>query len=122
MGLFLITAVASESPPAAVLNALGGVLDEKLGSELYLERSQLSWTIIRPGGLSNEPPSVTGGLIIGGADSFFGLPTDAGREVSRDSVAEVAVAALLDSRSERRIFEIVASPSAPMLAAGAFFL
>jgi len=36
------------------LNLLGGVLDAKLEAEKYLRSSGLKWTIVRPGGLSNE--------------------------------------------------------------------
>lgn len=98
------------------------MLDYKREAELYLQASPLAYTILRPGGLSNEPPSVTGGLVIAKEDTFFGLPTDAGREISRDSVADVAIAALFDARAERRVLELVASPSLPPLAQDAFFL
>ena len=90
------------------------MLTEKRRAELYLEQSSLAWTIIRPGGLSNEPP--VGNLMIAGEDTFFGLESEAGREISRDSVAEFAVAALSSPRAERRVFELVASTSAPLVA------
>ena len=95
------------------LNALGGILDEKRGSELYLAASGLDWTVIRPGGLSNAPPSETGAVIAGPADTFLGLPEDPGREISRDSVAQVCVEALRNSAASGLIVEIVASPGAP---------
>ena len=103
------------------LNALGGILDEKHASELYLASSGLNYTIIRPGGLSNDPPSVTGPPLIGPADTFLGLPEEPGREVSRDTVAEVVVAALTDPAANNSIFEVVASPNAPPLARADFF-
>ena len=108
-------------PTQQFLNALGGILDEKHGAELYLADSGLAWTIIRPGGLSNDPPSVTGNPLIAGADTFLGLPEEPGREVSRDTVAEVVVAALSDSAANNSIFELVAAPSAPPLARADFF-
>ena len=95
------------------LNALGGVLDEKLAAELNLRSSGLDYTIVRPGGLSNEPESVTGPVIVRGEDTTFGLPTDPGREISRDTVAAVCVEALFASGASKRVVEIVASPDAP---------
>ena len=95
------------------LNALGGVLDEKLAAELNLRGSGLDYTIVRPGGLSNEPESVTGPVIVRGEDTTFGLPTDPGREISRDTVAAVCVEALFASGASKRVVEIVASPDAP---------
>jgi hypothetical protein len=35
----------------------GGVLDHKLVAEKYLRASGMTWTVVRPGGLSNDPPS-----------------------------------------------------------------
>ena len=107
--------------PLQFLNALGGILDEKRGAELALENSGLVWTIIRPGGLTNDLPSVTGNPLIAGPDTYLGLPTDPGREVSRDTVAEVVVAALLDPAAENATFEVVASPDAPPKARQDFF-
>ena len=103
------------------MNALGGILDEKHAAELYLAASGLDYTIIRPGGLSNDAPSVLGPPIIAGPDTFLGLPGDPGREVSRDTVAEVVVAALSDPAAANATFELVASPSAPALAKADFF-
>ena len=103
------------------LNALGGILDQKRRAEIHLESSGLTWTVIRPGGLSNDPPSTTGGAIVGPADTFLGLPSDAGREVSRDTVAELAVAALSDANARFKIVELVANPAQPPLARDAFF-
>lgn len=112
----------AENPNFKFLNALGGILDEKHAAEEYLAASGLAWTVVRPGGLSNDPPSVTGNPLIAGADTFLGLPEEPGREVSRDTVAEVVVAALADDASEGGIFEMVASPSAPPLAKADYFV
>ena len=103
-----------ENPNYKFLNALGGILDEKRRAELAVQRSGLAYTIVRPGGLSNEPPA--GNLMIAGEDTFFGLDSEAGREISRDTVAAFVVAALGSARAERRVFEIVASDSAPRVA------
>ena len=111
----------AENPNYKVLNLFGGILDEKRGSEIYLERSGLQYTIIRPGGLSNDPPSVTGAIIAGPADPFLGLESDPGREISRDSVALVCVEALRNDSSVGKIMEIVASPTAATSTPDAWF-
>ena len=57
-----------------------------LQAEKYLRASSLRWTIVRPGGLSSDPPSKVGNVITGKEDTFLGLDGDPGREVSRTSV------------------------------------
>lgn len=103
------------------LNALGGVLDEKLAAELNLRGSGLDYTIVRPGGLSNEPEAAVGNLIVRGEDTTFGLSTDPGREISRDTVAAVCVEALFSADASKRVVEIVSSPDAPALPAAKWF-
>ncbi|KAK9787474.1 hypothetical protein WJX73_006333 [Symbiochloris irregularis] len=76
------------NPTFLLLNIFGGVLDKKHEAENYLRASGLNWTIIRPGGLSMDPPSQVGNLIIRGEDTLFGLPSDPGRAISRQLVAE----------------------------------
>jgi hypothetical protein len=46
-------------------------------------------------------------------DTTFGLPTDPGREISRDTVAAVCVEALFASSASNKVVEIVASLDAP---------
>lgn len=52
-------------------------------AEKHLRASNLSWTIVRPGGLSNE---MVGNVIFGKEDTFLGLESDPGREISRQTV------------------------------------
>ena len=103
------------------LNALGGVLDEKLAAELNLRASGLDYVIVRPGGLSNEAPEAVGKLIVRGEDTTFGLETDPGREISRDTVAAVCVEALFQDAAAKRVVEVVSSPSAPVLPVDKWF-
>jgi hypothetical protein len=56
-------------------------------AERYLRASGLRYTIVRPGGLRSEPPSEVGRLIVSKEDSLFGLDTDPGRAISRDTVS-----------------------------------
>ncbi|KAI8476043.1 MAG: hypothetical protein J3K34DRAFT_477309 [Monoraphidium minutum] len=104
-----------DNPNYKFLNLFGGVLDHKLVAEKYLRASGLSWTVVRPGGLSNEPADKVGNLITAAEDTLFGLDTDPGRAVSRDTVAQVLVATLQQPAAAGKVVEIVASPSAPPL-------
>ena len=91
-----------------VLNLFGGVLDAKLEAEKHLRESPLSWTIIRPSGLSSDAPDDVGGpLLLRPEDTLFGLETDPGTLVSRDLVAAAAVQALLQPGAHNRVVEIV---------------
>jgi uncharacterized protein YbjT (DUF2867 family) len=90
-----------KSPGFVVTNAFGNVLDEKLEAELYLRKSGMDYTIVRPGGLKAKPPS--GPLVISGEDTL-----NAG-EISRDLVADVCVASLSDSRASNKVLEIIES-------------
>ncbi|PNW76633.1 hypothetical protein CHLRE_11g467755v5 [Chlamydomonas reinhardtii] len=112
----------SNNPNYKFLNLFGGVLDAKLRAEKYLRSSGINYTIIRPGGLSNEPESEVGNVILRREDSLFGLDSDPGRAISRDTVAAVAVQALLQpAASKDKVVEIVASPSAPRLSPDTWF-
>ena len=84
-----------KSPGFVITNAFGGVLDEKLVAENYLRASGLDYTIVRPGGLKAKPP--TGALLVAKEDSL-----NSG-EVSRDLVADVAVASLSDPKVRRSV-------------------
>lgn len=74
----------------------------KKQAELYLQRSGLDYTIVRPGGLrnTNEPEEV----VMQGADSqFFG-------GISRKKVAEICVSALTSSDASDKVVEVVSVP------------
>jgi len=88
-----------------VLQAFGGVLASKREAEVYLQKSGLDFTVVRPGGLSNEP--ATGGIVAQGADTLFGTDGEVGREISRDLVAEVAIEALFQASADRKLSEWV---------------
>ena len=77
-----------------------GILDAKGRAEQHLRESSLTHTIVRPGGLTNDP---AGGelLIAEGGDTVSGT-------VSRADVARLMVAALDTPESEGRTFEVVA--------------
>lgn len=101
------------NPIFLVLNAITGALDKKLESEKYLRASGLDYTIVRPGGLKNDPPSEVGNLVLQNEDTLRAKKTDPGTGISRETVGAVLVEALFQSKASNRVVEIVASPDAP---------
>ncbi|ESQ52044.1 hypothetical protein EUTSA_v10017025mg [Eutrema salsugineum] len=95
------------NPAYIFLNVFGLTLVAKLQAEKYIKRSGINYTIVRPGGLKNDPP--TGNVVMEPEDT---LSTGS---ISRDQVAEVAVEALLNEESSFKVVEIVARPDAPKL-------
>lgn len=75
---------------------LRGVLADKAASDAALAASPLTWTVVRPGGLTDDDP--TGRVAVGAR-----LPS--GR-ISRADVAAVCVACLVEAKTERRAFDL----------------
>ncbi|KAH7658383.1 putative dehydrogenase protein [Dioscorea alata] len=98
MGQFL-------NPAYVFLNAFGLTLIAKLQAEQYIRKSGINYTIIRPGGLRDDPPS--GNIIMEPEDTLYE------GSVSRDQVAEVAVEAILCPESYFKVVEIVSRSDAP---------
>ncbi|GFH49636.1 hypothetical protein CTEN210_06112 [Chaetoceros tenuissimus] len=94
-----------ESPGFKITNAFGNSLDEKLESELYLRKSGLDYTIVRPGGLQAKAP--VGELLISGEDTL-----NSG-EISRDLVADVCIASLTDPKATKKVLEIIEDEGKP---------
>ncbi|WP_439026297.1 SDR family oxidoreductase [Haloarchaeobius sp. DT45] len=83
---------------------LGRVLDAKQRSENHLRQSGLTYTIFRPGGLTNGP--ATGDALVGeGGDTVSGT-------IPRADVARLMAAALFTPASENRTFEVVSREGA----------
>ena len=83
---------------------------------LCLERSGLDWTVIRPGGLSEDDTrSTTEGVLV----------TDANQQQSnsipRRLVAQMCLDALEQPRASGRILEITSSPAQPQQPLGQWF-
>ncbi|KAL3522674.1 hypothetical protein ACH5RR_015508 [Cinchona calisaya] len=93
------------NPTYIILNVFGLVLIAKLQAEQYIRKSGINYTIIRPGGLRNDPPM--GNIVMEPEDTLYE------GSISRDQVAEVAVEALLHPESSYKVVEIVARPEAP---------
>jgi uncharacterized protein YbjT (DUF2867 family) len=86
------------------LNLFWLILVWKKQAEAYLQRSGLTYTIVRPGGLKEDESDDP--LVMERADVLFegSLP--------RSLVAKVCVAALSDAAAQNKIVEIVARPEA----------
>ncbi|MEB3336072.1 MAG: NAD(P)H-binding protein [Leptolyngbyaceae bacterium] len=87
------------------LNLFGLILVWKQQAEKYLQKSGLTYTIVRPGGLKNEDN--TAGIVMQGADTLFE------GSIPRSKVAQVSVEALLQPTARNRIVEIVAKSEVP---------
>uniref|UniRef100_A0A7N0T3S6 NAD(P)-binding domain-containing protein n=1 Tax=Kalanchoe fedtschenkoi TaxID=63787 RepID=A0A7N0T3S6_KALFE len=93
------------NPAYIFLNLFGLTLVAKLQAEKHIRKSGINYTIVRPGGLRNDPPS--GNIIMEPEDTL------SSGSISRDQVAEVAVGALALPQSHYKVVEIVASLEAP---------
>ncbi|CAO2183140.1 unnamed protein product [Urochloa humidicola] len=93
------------NPAYIVLNLLGLTLVAKLQSEKHIRKSGINYTIVRPGGLTDQPPM--GNIVMEPEDTLYS------GSISRDQVAEVAVEALLCPESSYKVVEIVSRADAP---------
>jgi len=90
------------------LNLFGLILVWKRVGERCLERSGLDWTVIRPGGLSEDDSrSSTEGVLVTDADQ------QQSNSIPRRLVAQVCLDALEQPRACGRILEITSSPGQP---------
>jgi uncharacterized protein YbjT (DUF2867 family) len=87
------------------LNIFWGILVWKKWAEEYLQRSGLTYTIVRPGGLKNDDNDDR--IVMQGLDSLFD------GSIPRTKVAQVCVEAIGNESSRNKIVEIVARPDAP---------
>ncbi len=87
------------------LNNFGRVLDWKLKGENALRESGLAYTIIRPGGLTDQPGGMAGVQVDQG-DKISGI-------ISRNDVAAAACHALDNITTYHTTFEIVNIPGDP---------
>lgn len=90
---------AKEGLPLSARLLIGPILRAKERSEGHLRESGVPYTILRPGGLTNGPP--TGEVAVGeGGDSVTG-------RIPRADVARLMVAAPFTPVAENRTFEVV---------------
>ena len=86
------------------LNLFWLVLWWKKQAEEYLQKSGLTYTIVRPGGLKNEDN--TEQIVMSSADTLFE------GSIPRQKVAQVCVEALFQPEAKNKIVEIVTKPEA----------
>ncbi|WP_392532036.1 NAD(P)H-binding protein [Nostoc sp. C117] len=86
------------------LNLFWLILVWKKQAEEYIQKSGLTYTIVRPGGLKNEDN--TDFIVMQSADTLFD------GSIPRQKVAQVSVEALLQPAARNKIVEIVAKPEA----------
>lgn len=84
------------------LNLFWLVLFWKKQAEADLQKSGLTYTIVRPGGLKNE--DTPDAVVMSKADTLFE------GSIPRTKVAKVSVAALTQAEAKNKVVEIVAKP------------
>lgn len=96
------------------LNLFFGILFWKKRAEEVLQRSGITYTIVRPGGLLDQPRagSVVQPIAMGPADAYGLPPRKAPGSILRSQVAEVCLAAVVDEGAENKTVEIVTESGA----------
>jgi uncharacterized protein YbjT (DUF2867 family) len=84
------------------LNLFWLILVWKKQAEEYIQKSGLTYTIVRPGGLKNQDNNDV--IIMEGADTLFD------GSIPRQKVAQVCVEALFEPSAHNKIVEIIAKP------------
>jgi len=95
------------------LNLFWLILVWKKQAEEYIQKSGLTYTIVRPGGLKNEDNSDA--IVMQSADTLFD------GSIPRQKVAQVSVEALLEPAARNKIVEIIAKPEASVKTFGELF-
>jgi uncharacterized protein YbjT (DUF2867 family) len=102
---FVLVSSIAVTKPDHPLNAFGKVLSWKLKGEDALRASGLTYTVIRPGGLRDEPGGRTA-LRFDQGDRIMGM-------ISREDVAEVCIQALGRPAAFNVTLEVVAMDGQP---------
>ena len=91
------------------LNLFGLILVWKRLGERWLERSGLDWTVVRPGGLSEDDGRAEVEGVV-----FTGVDQQQSSSIPRRLVARVCLDALESPAASGRIIEITSSPDQPL--------
>jgi uncharacterized protein YbjT (DUF2867 family) len=103
---FVLISSCAVTKPDHPLNNFGQVLTWKLKGEDALRASGLTFTIVRPGGLTNEPGGQAA-LQFDQGDRISGL-------ISRADVAEVCLQTLHQPNARNVTFEVIQAPGGPV--------
>ncbi|WP_341525981.1 SDR family oxidoreductase [Nostoc sp. UHCC 0302] len=95
------------------LNLFWLILVWKKQAEEYIQKSGLTYTIVRPGGLKNEDNSNP--VVMQSSDTLFE------GSIPRQKVAQVCVEALFEPAARNKVVEIVAKPEATSKTFGELF-
>jgi uncharacterized protein YbjT (DUF2867 family) len=95
---YLMVSSMGAGDPAAGGDAMRPYLEAKAEADAALAASDLDWTIVRPGRLTEDP----GSGLVDVAPSLGSL-----REITRDDVAAVLAACLDEPRTVRATFELL---------------
>ncbi|MBD2663616.1 NAD-dependent epimerase/dehydratase [Richelia sinica FACHB-800] len=87
------------------LNLFWLILFWKKQAEEYIQKSGLTYTIVRPGGLKNEDNSDS--IVMQGADTLFE------GSIPRQKVAQVCVESIFTPAAKNKVVEIIAKPEIP---------
>jgi uncharacterized protein YbjT (DUF2867 family) len=99
--LVFMSSIGTQHPDSIPI--LSQILWIKRKAELYVMRSPLPYTIVRPGGLTNDPP--LNAVRVGRGDTLQG-------RITRADAAQVLVQALLQPEARNQAVEIVNEQSA----------
>jgi uncharacterized protein YbjT (DUF2867 family) len=105
----LLTAIGVTDPGHPFNKASKGALGWRFRGEEYLRRSGLGYTIVRPGGLVNEPAGQKG-LRLEQGDQWRPLLRST---LSRDDLALVLIESLAAPGARNATFELVNDPALP---------
>lgn len=102
----LVSSMGVTHPDHPLNQTLDGILQWKLKGEEAVRASGVRYTIVRPGGLTNDPPGQAALRVMQGD------PRGASGRISRADLARVLVNALGRPEAYGKTFEIVAEPGA----------
>lgn len=109
----LLTAIGVTDPQSPANRIFKGALEWRFKGEEYLRASGLDYTIVRPGGLVDDPAGAKGVLLAQGDD----WRRFRGSTITRGDLAQVLVECLRNPAADRVTFEIANDPA---LAPGAW--
>lgn len=111
--IVLVSSIGADDP-FFPLNVFGAVLVMKKLGELCLQRSNIDYTIIRPGGLLNQEKSTEPTNPVVGPANAYGLPPrKLPGSILRSKVAEACIAALIEPEASNKVIELISEKGAP---------
>lgn len=105
----LLTAIGVTDPQSPANKIFKGALEWRFKGEEHLRDSGLDYTIVRPGGLVDDPAGVKGVVLAQGDD----WRRFRGSTITRGDLAKVLVECLSNPAADRLTFEIANDPALP---------